>query len=72
MATYNDCLHFVMCDRCPNCNPEECEFFIDEKEVAKVVRCSDCKYYRKYLCVRPHGPASVLPNDFCSRGKRKQ
>lgn len=30
MAIYKDCLHFVVCDRCPNCNPEECEFFIDE------------------------------------------
>ena len=53
MDRYNDCLHFVVCDRCPNCNPTECEFFLPEADVVEVrhgewimrggrFRCSEC------------------------------
>ena len=49
--------------------------FIDHfptADVTEVIRCKDCKFYRKYLCIRAHGPAAVVSNDFCSRGVRKE
>ena len=59
MARYNDCLHFVVCDRCPNCNPTECEFFLPEADVVEVrhgewdnngefYQCSDCSNFTSY------------------------
>lgn len=79
MATCYDCIHCGACSdagdsgfSCLKEDVSKCEQFKNKADFAEVVRCGDCKYYRKYLCVRPHGPASVLPNDFCSRGKIKQ
>lgn len=34
--TYNDCVHFIVCDRCPNCKPSECEFFKNKVDVVEV------------------------------------
>lgn len=34
--TYNDCVHFIVCDRCPNCKPSECEFFKNKADYVEV------------------------------------
>lgn len=73
MAAPKDCLHFVVCDRCPNCNPEECEFFESESDYEKVVRCKDCDIpHNKWTgCPKMNGLIPP-PDHFCSFGKRKE
>ena len=38
-------------------------------DVVEVVRCKDCKYYRECGCQRAF--VYPEPDDFCSRGERK-
>lgn len=44
-------------------------------DAVPVVRCRDCKYYYKYLlggwCV-VHRHYDLKPDDFCSRGERRE
>ena len=83
MPTYNDCVHFMVCDRCPNCKPDDCEFFQNKADVAEVVRCKDCKYGEHYKCSvdacynnmkcvrRENYTEGVFEDDYCSYGERK-
>ena len=73
MATYKDCIHFVVCDRCPNCKPNECEFFTNESNFVEVVRCKDCDIpHNKWTgCPKMNGLIPP-PNHFCSYGERKK
>ena len=46
-------------------------------DAVEVVRCKDCKHYRKYSdfvvdCSRDHGMIYVNPDDFCCYGERKE
>lgn len=49
-------------------------------ELTELIRCKDCKYcdamtiFGKttlYSCTRKNPAVDVLPNDYCSRGRRK-
>lgn len=44
---------------------------LEENDTEEVVRCRDCKYYRKNLCIRPCGPSGVMAGDYCSCGIRR-
>ena len=46
--TYKDCLHFVVCDRCPCCTPEECEFFKLESRFIELPCAVGDTVYRIY------------------------
>ena len=60
IMTYNDCLHFVVCDRCPNCKPDECEFFENKADVVEVkhgewIRHKEnCLYNKCSICEKEH------------------
>jgi len=48
------------------------------KDCPEIVRCKDCEHgykaegYYKVCCIFPgHGTTVVEPNDFCSKGKKK-
>ncbi len=77
MPTYNDCVHFMVCDRCPNCKPDDCEFFQNKADVAEVVRCKGCEYCpdigtkTKGMVWCRKFRTEVHPNGFCSYGERK-
>lgn len=84
MADFTECIHGAVCDRCPNCKPDECEFFTPAADVVEVVRCKDCKHSVKYnckndacysftICRRRDGYSEgVEEDDFCSYGERKE
>lgn len=42
-------------------------------EVTEIVHCQDCKYKHRYFCacVKLDGLTMINPNDFCSKGERK-
>ena len=53
---------------------EYCKHFIDKKNVVKVVRCKDCKYYWSQICSHSIAGGNFSKhneNDFCSYGERK-
>lgn len=43
-------------------------------DIAEVVRCKDCKWFKFYklTCVRPYHNGLTGIDDFCSRGERKE
>ena len=50
---------------------------LPEEDVVEVVRCIECEYCKfnssaeVYKCDRRGWLETVMPNDFCSKGKRK-
>ena len=44
-------------------------------DAVQVVRCKDCKYYNQFLilreCTKDYSLCNVSPDDYCSRGERK-
>lgn len=44
-----------------------------KKAASKVVKCNECKWYSKRMqeCYHRSGIRQALPNDFCSKGERK-
>lgn len=85
----------IICDFCNQlysdepCEPADCDWLRmieeDAADVAPVVRCKDCKYYRvgvllapNKFCFRLKHPVedrpigyNFAPDDFCSHGERK-
>ncbi len=74
-----DCSHYEVCEHAKEYPIEGCDYFINKADVVKVVRCKDCKYYKRFngcgnWChkrIRSDIEYHTKPNDFCSYGKRK-
>ena len=80
-------IHCAECDsyhglRCRACWVDDTLDYIDSEpaaDVAPVVRCKDCKHYDMGVCLKiysdgnahPEAWQSRKPEDFCSRGERK-
>ena len=49
---------------------------LEQYGYVKVVRCGDCKHYNSKIGCFPrcivHGANYMMPDDFCSHGKRKE
>ena len=41
-------------------------------DVAPVVRCRDCIYYKDYRCNRWDDGTMMFPHDYCSRGAKME
>lgn len=88
-----DTLKKYMCMKCKDdysdepCDPSDCVFYnaithAPTIDAVPVVRCRECKYWRKHTCiytgqdegycVNPDGLDKLVhPDDFCSYGERK-
>lgn len=89
MAKCKDCVHFPVCE--PYTNPNEsypevggCPVFKSKGNFVEVVRCKDCKHWRRYIGVTgdvcsfgecdAHDLETVVESDeddFCSYGERR-
>lgn len=82
--TCNNCMHGELCmgrtDTTPFTKTEYrdlynvekfCEDFKNKADFVEVVRCKDCKYFKKGLCIKTNGMVSNNPFNFCSYGERK-
>ena len=45
---------------------------IPAEDVAPVVRCRDCIYYKDYRCNRWDDGTMMFPHDYCSRAAKMQ
>lgn len=76
MQTCKDCVHYAVCVARTHENTL-CDHFKNKADVVPVVRCKDCKHYKKinYDDVKPNTCEITTrrqhPYDFCSYGERK-
>ena len=76
------CIHELVCGKRimrkmlePDGYELACKFHVNRNDVAKVVRCKDCRHketdaFNRTVCKRDFTIIEIKNNDFCSYGER--